>query len=136
MFIDSDTGQPFNPTPAFFLAGVDIYDREETLGERLEKLDPNDSGDRERIILDYCLPTRKSYRHKYLIYKSLENALNEADYDFESFFKYDPEAYSSFPDGWDEMLSFRVFFEDIFRLATIVWEDDLRKAGLENQLNW
>ena len=136
MFIDIDDGQPFRPTPSFFLGGVDIYDREETLGEELEKLDPNNPIDREEIILKYCLPTRKSYRHKYVVFKCLDEALQDESYDFQSLLKYDPEAYSSFPDGWDEMENTRAFFEDIFRLATVVWKDDLQKASLEDQATW
>ncbi|MHC8356165.1 hypothetical protein ACYZTL_13265 [Pseudomonas sp. LB3P81] len=136
MFIDPDDGQPYLPTPAFFLGGVDIYDREETLGEALEKLDPNDPADREEIILKYCLPTRKSYRHKFLIFKSLEEALQDEKYDFQSLLAYDPEEYSSFPCGWDEMENTRVFFEDIFRLATVEWKEDLQKASLEDQSTW
>jgi hypothetical protein len=136
MFIDIDDGQPFRPTPSFFLGGVDIYDREETLGEELEKLDPNNPIDREEIILKYCLPTRKSYRHKYVVFKCLDEALQDESYDFQSLLKYDPEAYSSFPDGWDEMENTRAFFEDIFRLATVVWKDDLQKASFEDQATW
>jgi hypothetical protein len=136
MFIDIDDGQPFRPTPSFFLGGVDIYDREETLGEELEKLDPNNPIDREEIILKYCLPTRKSYRHKYVVFKCLDEALQDENYDFQSLLTYDPEAYSSFPDGWDEMENTRAFFEDIFRLATVVWKDDLQKASLEDQATW
>lgn len=136
MFIDAADGLPFEPTPSFFLAGIDIYDREETLGEELDRLNPNDPDDREIIILRYCLPTKRSYRHKYLIYKSLEAALGEAEYDFQSLFKYDPEAYSSFPSGWDEMSSARVFFEDVFRLSTIAWRYDLIKAVEEDKTAW
>ena len=133
MFIDEDDGQPYLPTPAFFLAGVDIYDREDTLGEALEKLNPNNPIDRKVIIVKYCLPTRKSYRHKFLIHRSLEVALRDKNFDFKSLLKYDPEVYSSLPCGWDEMENTRAFFEDIFRLATIEWKDDLHKASLEDQ---
>ncbi len=136
MFIDPADGLPFEPTPSFFLAGIDIYDREETLGEELEKLDPDNPDDRELIVLRYCLPTKRSYRHKYLAYKCLEAALADSEYDFQSLFLYDPESYSSFPSGWDEMHSARVFFEDVFRLASKVWEDDLQKAKSEDVALW
>ncbi|MFJ2714391.1 hypothetical protein ACIOZM_26545 [Pseudomonas sp. NPDC087346] len=136
MFIDIDDGQLFSPSPAFFLGGIDIYDREETLGVELEKLDPNNACDREVIILKYCLPTYKTYRHKFYIYKSLKDALADQSYDFASLLKYDPEAYSSFPYGWDEMDDVRAFFEDIFRLAGIVWKYDLERASAEDQDAW
>ncbi|MNR34769.1 hypothetical protein D3C85_1525670 [compost metagenome] len=71
-----------------------------------------------------------------MIFKCLDEALQDENYDFQSLLKYDPEAYSSFPDGWDEMENTRAFFEDIFRLATVVWKDDLQKASLEDQATW
>jgi hypothetical protein len=66
----------------------------------------------------------------------LEEALRDKNYDFQSLMKYDPEAYSSFPDGWDEMENTRAFFEDILRLATVEWNDDLQKAAREDQSTW
>ncbi|WP_064615973.1 hypothetical protein [Pseudomonas sp. GR 6-02] len=136
MFIDPDTQQPYIPTPSYFLGCFDVYDREETLGEELERFEPNDPTDREELILKYCLPRKRSYRQRFLLYKCLEEALQDKNYDFQSLLKYDPEAYSSFPDGWDEMKDTRAFFEDIFRLATVEWKDDLQKASLEDQSTW
>ncbi|WP_160107602.1 hypothetical protein [Pseudomonas izuensis] len=134
--IDSESGKPYIPTISYFLGCFDIYDREETLGEELEKFDPNNVGDREVLILKYCLPRKRSYRQRFLLYKCLEKALQDDDYDFQSLLKYHPESYSSFPDGWDEMENTRAFFEDIFRLATVVWIDDLKKASQEDQTKW
>jgi hypothetical protein len=71
-----------------------------------------------------------------LIYKSLEEALQDEKYDFQSLLAYDPEEYSSFPCGWDEMENTRAFFEEIFRLATVEWKEDLQKASLEDQSTW
>ncbi|MCW8278099.1 hypothetical protein IMF27_23090 [Pseudomonas sp. PCH199] len=136
MMIDPESGEPYIPTPSYFLGCFDIYDREETLGEELEKFDPNNVEDREVLILKYCLPRKRSYRQRFLLYKCLEQALQDDDYDFKSLLKYDPESYSSFPDGWDEMENTRAFFEDIFRLATVVWIDDLKKASHEDQSKW
>ena len=133
MLIDPGSGQPYIPTSAYFLGCFNIYDREETLGEELEKYDPNDPTDREILILKHCLIRRRSYRHRFLLYKCLEEALLDKSYDFQSLLKYDPEACASFPCGWDEMENTRAFFEDIFRLATIEWKDDLHKASLEDQ---
>jgi GTPase SAR1 family protein len=136
MFIDPDTHQLYIPTPSYFLGCFDIYDREHTLGEELEKFDPNDPADREELILKYCLVRNRTYRHRFLLFKCLEEALQDKSYDFQSLLKYDPEAYSSFPCGWDEMENTRVFFEDIYRLATIEWKEDLQKASLEDQSTW
>jgi hypothetical protein len=136
MFIDTGTQQPYIPTPSYFLGCFDIYDREHTLGEELEKFNPNDPADREELILKYCLVRNRTYRHRFLFYKCLEEALQDKSYNFQALFKYDPEAYSSFPYGWDEMENTRAFFEDIYRLATIEWKEDLRKASLEDQSTW
>lgn len=106
------------------------------MGEELEKYNPNAAVDRERLILKYCMPMKRSYRQKFLLVECLKLALLEEDYDFQSLFKYDPEAYSSFPDGWDEMDNSRFFFEDIHRLAMVEWVADLSKASLEDQATW
>lgn len=136
MFVDPDTQQPYIPTPSCFLGCFDIYDREETLGEELEKFNPNDPSDREELILKYCLVRNRTYRHRFLLCKCLEKALENKNYDFQSLFKYDPEAHSSFPCGWDEMENTRDFFEDIYRWATIEWKEDLLKASLEDAASW
>ncbi|MGF6151506.1 hypothetical protein [Pseudomonas fluorescens] len=136
MLIDPGTGKPYLPTPSYFLGCFDIYDREETLGEELEKFDPNNPADREELILKYSLPRKRTYRQRFLLYKCLEEALQNEDYDFESLLAHDPESYSSFPDGWDEMENPRGFFEDIYRLASEAWKDDLHKASLEDQSTW
>jgi len=135
MFIDPETMQPYVPTPAYFLCGFDIYDREETLGEALEQYDPNDPADREVLILKYCLPVSRTYQQKYLLFKCLEAALRETQYNFGTLFEYDHEAYSSFPAGWDEMENPRAFFEDIFRIITVEWEGDFQKAR-EDSSTW
>lgn len=106
------------------------------MGEELEKYNPNAAVDREILILKYCMPMKRSYRQRFLLVECLKLALLEEDYDFQSLFKYDPEAYSSFPDGWDEMDNSRVFFEDIHRLAMVEWAADLSKASLEDQATW
>ncbi|EJM14656.1 hypothetical protein PMI21_03685 [Pseudomonas sp. GM18] len=136
--IDPGSGQRYVPTPSYFLGCFDIYDREETLGEELEKFDPNNPKDREVLIREYCLDPqwKPPYRQKFLMVQCLEEALRDESYDFQSLLKYDPEAYSSFPAGWDEMKNVRGFFEDIFKLALIEWRDDLQKASLEDQSTW
>ncbi|WP_093426297.1 MULTISPECIES: hypothetical protein [unclassified Pseudomonas] len=136
MFIDHDAGQPYTPQLSYFLGCFDIYDREETLGEELAKFDPNNQLDREALILKYCLPRKRPHRQRFLLYKCLEEALKDDDYDFESLVIDDPEEYSSYPDGWEEMENVRGFFEDIYRLASELWKDDLNKAGLEDQSTW
>jgi hypothetical protein len=136
MFIDPATSKPYLPNPAYFLCCFDVYDREETLGEELERYDPNVAADREELILKYCMPMKRSYRQKFLLVECLAFALQDREYDFESLFRYDSEACSSFPDGWDEMVSTRLFFEEIYRLAMIEWAEDLTNASLEDRATW
>lgn len=133
MFIDPGTGLPYTPTPSYFLGCFNIYDREETLGEELEKFDPNEPADREILIIEYALKGRRSYREKYLLYKCLKTALLDKEYDFQGLLEHDSQVCSSFPDGWDAMDNPRLFFEEIYRLAGEVWRDDLHKAGTEDQ---
>ncbi|MCG6578010.1 hypothetical protein EGM97_25330 [Pseudomonas sp. AF32] len=136
MYIDPGTGLPYVPTPSYFLGCFDIYDREETLGVELDKFDPNDVSDREKLITNYSLKVRRSYRERFLLYKCLEEALLDDSYDFHALLKHDPEEYSSFPDGWEEMDDPRAFFADIYRLASDVWNDDIRKAEAEDRSTW
>ncbi|WP_426234890.1 hypothetical protein [Pseudomonas sp. TWP3-2] len=136
MFIDPETCKPYLPSPAYFLCCFDVYDREETLGEELEKYNPNNAADREALILKYCMPMKRSCRQKFLLIECLKFALQDEGYNFEKLFQYDPEAYSSFPDGWDVMVDSRAFFEDIYRLATIEWAADLKQGSLEHQTTW
>lgn len=136
MFIDPSTGLPYIPTLSYFLGCFDIYDREETLGEELDKFDPNNAVDRERLITSYSLKRRRSYREKFLLYKCLENAILDKNYDFQALLEHDSHECSTLPNGWDEMDNPRVFLEDIYRLATIEWKSDLEKASLEDQSSW
>lgn len=136
MHIDPGTGLPYIPTPSYFLGCFDIYDREETLGVELDRFDPNDVSDREKLIVNYSLKVRRSYREKFLLYKCLEEALLDNGYDFQALLEDDPEEHSSFPYGWDEMDDPRVFFADIYRLAGDFWSEDLRKAEAEDRSTW
>ncbi|WP_283189717.1 hypothetical protein [Pseudomonas sp. PMCC200344] len=136
--IEPSTGYSYIPTPSYFLGGFDIYDREETLGEELGRFNPNDPIDRKTLVLHYCLVefSELSYRHKYLLVGCLDKALRDASYDFQALLENDPEEYSSLPSGWDKMDNPRAFFEEVFRLATVEWKDDLQKASLEDQSTW
>ena len=134
--IDEGTRLPYLPTPSYFLGCFNIYDREETLGEELEQFNPNDPLHRQQLILNYCLVRNRTYKHRFLLYKCLREALQDKEYDFQSLFKHDPEEYSSFPNGWDEIENARGFFEDICRLAAVKWKEDLQKALLEDPSTW
>ncbi len=128
---------PFAPTLSYWLGGISIYDREETIGAALWVYNPNDPGDREKVIKDFVL-TRfddLTYRHKFLLFKILEGFLSLPDFDFSTEFEADYDENDSI--AWDETeIDPRGFFEDIYRLASEAWKDDLHKASLEDQSTW
>lgn len=130
--------QPYIPNIASFLGGIEIYDREETLGEQLWLLDPNTSHDREEIIKNFIIPDLNylSHRHKYALIKSLEIAIRDVNFDFSSIFQSNPDEHTSLAWEASELDSARIFFEDIFRIANDIWKDDIAKANAEDQSAW
>ncbi|WP_407364577.1 hypothetical protein [Pseudomonas luteola] len=84
-----NTGKRYHPRVSHFLCGIEIYDREETLGEELWRYNPNDEKDREEIIENYILPAlgNISYRHKFIFYGVLEKALDDPGFDFSKLFE-------------------------------------------------
>ena len=46
---------PYEPQLSYILAGISIYDREETLGEALWVYNPNKQEDREEIIRKFII---------------------------------------------------------------------------------
>ncbi|APC16336.1 hypothetical protein BLL42_11580 [Pseudomonas frederiksbergensis] len=129
---------PFEPTLLYWLGGISIFDREETLGEALWEYNPNDKLDREKIIRFFLLTDLEylPYRHRFLMFRILEDALKLSDFDFSTQFESDYDANTSM--AWDEteIDDPRGFFEDIYRLASEEWKDDLHKASLEDPSTW
>jgi hypothetical protein len=130
--------QPYIPNIESFLGGIEIYDREDTLGEELWLLDPNSAHDRESIIKKYIIPDLRylSYRHRYTLLESLKAAVQDSNFDFASLFQSKPEEHTSLAWEAPEVESPRVFFEDILRIANETWKDDLAKAEIEDQSTW
>ncbi|KJZ33073.1 MULTISPECIES: hypothetical protein [Pseudomonas] len=129
---------PFEPTLLYWLGGISIFDREETLGEALWVYNPNDSADREKIIRVFLLGKLEylPYRHRFLMFKILEDALAQSNFDFSTQFESDYEANTSM--AWDEteIVDPRGFFEDVYKYAREEWKEDLKKASLEDQSTW
>lgn len=132
------TNFPFEPQISYILAGISVYDREETLGEALWVYDPNKKAEREKVISEFIIPDLDylTYRHRFLVFKMLEKVLQQPDFDFSKQFEsdHDDPRYLA----WDEteIENPRGFFEDIYRLAKEKWKDDLHKACLEDQSTW
>ncbi|MDB5993450.1 MAG: hypothetical protein JWP42_586 [Pseudomonas sp.] len=129
---------PFVPTIFYWLGGISIFDREETLGAELWVYNPNKKTDREQIIKKFVLKRFDclTYRHRYLLFKILEESLSLPGFDFSTQFENDWEANTYL--AWDEteIDNPRGFFEDIYRLANEEWKDDLHRASLEDQSTW
>lgn len=128
----------FEPTILYWLGGISIFDREETLGAALWVYNPNDRNDRERIIREFILSRFEhlTYRHRFMLFNILEAALAIPDFDFSTQFESDYDANISM--AWDEteIENPRGFFEDIYSIASEEWKADLLKASSEDQSTW
>lgn len=94
MLTHPNTNRPYNPTLDYLLGGIEIYDQEETLGEKLWRLNPN-SEQRNTIIMEYIIPYLQnlSYRHKFILAEKLEKSLKDVNHDFKTYFENDPDEY-------------------------------------------
>lgn len=134
------TDLPYNPQVSHLLCGIEIYDREETLGEELWRYNPNDEKDREEIIKNYILPAIEniSYRHRFVLYNVLKEALENSNFDFSELFEtdYDSDDYTC--TAWDssEIENPKGFFIEIFEFITNRWADDLNRAASEDESSW
>lgn len=129
---------PFHPTLFYWLGGISVFDREETLGAELWIYNPNEQVDREQVIEKYILRRfdHLTYQHRFLLFRVLEDSLSQSDFDFSKQFESDCDANIYL--AWDEteINDARGFFEDIYRLASEEWREDLHKASLEDQSVW
>jgi hypothetical protein len=133
-FLDEE----YSPNISYFLGGIEIYDREETLGEQLWKLDPKVLENREVIIEKYIIHDLRylSYRHKFVLLNELENKLSDEHFDFSIVFRNNPDEHTSLAWSENEIDNPRKFFEDIFRVASKIWSGELERARLEDQSTW
>ncbi|WP_213940080.1 hypothetical protein [Pseudomonas sp. dw_612] len=129
---------PYNPSLGHFLGGFDIYDREESLGVELSAYDPDCSLDREFLISRFIVKrfARLSYRHKFVLFYVLCEALDGGASVFSEIFDHDPKAHSLLPVGWSEMKDPKAFFEDVHIKLSEAWHDDLYKASQEDVTSW
>lgn len=125
----------FLVTPAYFLGGFDVHDREESLGERLNGFDPNQPEQLRAVMEEYFFSRRRAKdltgKHKAELVRHLELALSDGDFDFDALVNHeriDPADCFSLPFAWsihrpDE------FFRNILGFALEFWRDDLAAAG-------
>lgn len=137
MLTHPNTNRPYNPTLDYFLGGIEIYDQEETLGEQLWKLNPNNK-QRNTIIKEHIIPHLQnlSYRHKFILTEKLEQALKDTNHDFENYFENNPN--ENYQIAWEahEINTPRTFFEDIFQIIQDIWKHEIYKAAEEDQSTW
>lgn len=137
-----NSDRPFIVSPGYFLGGFDIYDREETLGERLNAFNPNDKN-QLRLLLDDrffkgAIVDQLSVEHKAELMRVLEDALNAEDFDFGVLVSHerDTEDYFTLPSSWD-IKEPRLFFLNIYDIALERWGNDFisSKAPRPHPLN-
>ncbi|UCP08738.1 hypothetical protein K5R88_23425 [Pseudomonas sp. MM213] len=129
---------PYNPNLGHFLGGFDIYDREESLGVELSEYDPGCPSDREFLISRFVVKrfAGLSYRHKFVLFFMLGEALDGDSKVFAEVFEHDPISPSLLPPGWDEMKDPKAFFEDVYVKLSEAWVEDLYKASQEDFSTW
>ncbi|WP_104910992.1 hypothetical protein [Pseudomonas sp. LG1D9] len=138
LFHPHSSHTPFDASLNYFVGAFDIYDQEETKGVELSKYDPNSPKDREELIIKYCLDPEEqlSYRHRYKLMDALKCSLNIKSFNFHVFFEDNHDEYINMAWNEDEIDDPREFFEEIYRLASDKWKDDLHKASLEDPSTW
>jgi hypothetical protein len=133
-FIDA----PYEPKLSHILGALSIYDQEETKGEVLWQYNPNDPEDREKIIKSFILKDLEylTYRHRLILISVMKNALENPSTYFSKEFESDHDKHITM--AWDEteIDEPRVFFEEIYRLASNDWEEELQKASVEDRSTW
>lgn len=68
--------------------------------------------------------------------KTLKHSLDSKDFNFHTFFEDNHDEYTSMAWNEDEIEDPREFFEEIYRLASDKWKDDLDKASQEDPSTW
>ena len=138
MLMHPFTKLAYEPRLSYVLSGLSVYDREETIGEALWVYDPNKHNDRQEIIKNFIIPEFDylTYRHRFLIYKILESHLLDVNFDFSSQFESDYDDPRILAWNETEIADHRGFFEDIYKIVSESWRDDLLRASLEDQNEW
>jgi hypothetical protein len=137
--IDYRTGKPYTPQLSYYLGGLDIYDREHTLGVELGKFDMNNLNDRMFVLEKHCIDRTSrtnDYKKKFLLWNELKNALNDPDHNFHKYIEYNPDEYAALAYTEDELGDARILFEQLFKIATEKWSSELELASREDPERW
>ncbi|WP_445366213.1 hypothetical protein ACJJJB_10680 [Microbulbifer sp. ANSA001] len=123
----------FEPSPGWFLGPFDIYDREESLGEKLNEYDPLESNQLQNLFDEYFFKEcGYATKHKAAMVKCLVEALSEDAYDFSIHLPNyeDEENYFFLPSSW-EFSRPRYIFEQAYIASVRHWGNELKETGLE-----
>ena len=123
---NSDTD--FVPTPGYLVGGFSIYDREESLGQELNKFDPNVFSDLQQLTEKYFCRTSTvrswSVHHKVFFLEMLTNAFQDRNYDFGRIIKDDHDECFYMPSGW-QIDDVRLMFVRMYGILLEEWRDEL-----------
>ncbi|NVJ59380.1 MAG: hypothetical protein HWE27_03270 [Gammaproteobacteria bacterium] len=128
------TNFDFIVSPAYFLAEFDVFDREEDLGEELNKYDPNNPADLKALFNKYMfsgkIVERYSIKHKEALAKKLEETLSNTEFDFVELIESMLEAEDGFslPSKW-VIENPRLFFLEAYKAIYNTWGNDINNSG-------
>jgi hypothetical protein len=126
----------FDVTPSYFIGDFDIYDREDSLGEYLNKFDPNDKKQLQALLIERFFKgprvAKLTVEHKAELMKVLIESLKSDDFDFDSILTQDrePGDYFELPWDWDFERP-RYYFEEVYRLAIEFWGNEILESGVK-----
>lgn len=133
LYPDSDI--PFHPNPGWFLGAFNCYDREETLGETLNRYDPLDPAQLQALYDAYVFDELSEQQgftsaHRAAMAMNLIAALSETKHDFAAYLAIDEsEEEWCFPSVW-VFPKPRYPFEQAYIALLRQWGAELTAIGI------
>lgn len=119
-----DSEVKFKVTPSFFLGGFNVYDREESLENKLNLYNPNNPVHLKKLMQEYFFNTKRIERldqtHKEELKRVLLTALESPEFNFESLLEDNDEECFYLPSAWN-IENPRRFFETIYEILREQW---------------
>jgi len=120
-----DNTVKFTTTPSYFLGGFNVYDREETFEEELNKYNPNDESHIKALMQNFFFNSQRAAKltseHRKELQRMLGAALSSPGFDFCGLLKDDDDECFYFPSEWN-INNPRKFFESIYSVLNEFWE--------------
>ncbi len=123
---------PFVVGPAYFLGEFDVYDREETLGVRLNRFNPNDESQLRQLLEEFFFKGGRvknlTSEHKSELLRVLASAIMDDGFDFAALIAddRDPDDCFMLPSSWN-IEDPRSFFKNIYSIALENWQSEVEK---------